>query len=598
MQSLLFAILALFSLVNAQTVVDFIDAAGDLADLEAAIPAGATRTLLDDAGETFTVLAPIDDADFTNADLGFHIIDGQALEASDLDNGQLIPSADTLSDADSFIRVFKVGENVYFCSENCAIVTSADNDATNGIVHKIDEILEPAKNLNIGELAADTVALSTLLDLVELSPDVLAAVSDETDNALTLFAPSNDAFDKIPAKWALCLQDPESTAALTDILLYHVVDGVVPSFALSEGDVDTLLVGESVEVTFGEADSVFINNAEVVIPNVFANNGVVHVIDAVLLPPEYDADWFAENCDTVWDFIQGSPDLDTLQTAIDAAGLDDDLDTVLRGDAKYTLFAPSDEALADFTGTPDLAFHLLAGGKVFSEDLENEQTITNGNSFIHVFIDAPGDSLDDFWFCSSNCAQPVSVDNEQINGVTHIIDSVLVPAVDRTITDIIVASTTHVTLESALVLTSLAGVFDVDDTFTVFAPTDDAFEATFTEDELDCLTDGDHNTALADILRSHVVSSVVPSFLLSSGEVQTIVTGRTVTVTVSNTAVTVEGATVSSADIFANNGVVHVINRVIRPETYDEEWFAEQCSGASSVVLGLFSILGVVVLLL
>ena len=74
---------------------------------------------------------------------------------------------------------------------------------------------------------------------------------------------------------------PENKAALTNILLYHVVPGTVLSSDLTEGDVATAQ-GETVEVTL---DPIAINGAGVAIPDVLASNGVVHVIDAVLIPP-------------------------------------------------------------------------------------------------------------------------------------------------------------------------------------------------------------------------------------------------------------------------------------------------------------------------
>ena len=100
------------------------------------------------------------------------------------------------------------------------------------------------------------------------------------DGPFTVFAPTNEAFAALGSTVDDLLK-PENKDALTNILLYHVVPGTVLSTDLTEGDVATAQ-GETVEVTL---DPIAINGAGVAIPDVLATNGVVHVIDAVLIPP-------------------------------------------------------------------------------------------------------------------------------------------------------------------------------------------------------------------------------------------------------------------------------------------------------------------------
>merc|ERR1712176_1409233 len=123
-----------------------------------------------------------------------------------------------------------------------------------------------------------TDALSTLVQAV-IAADLVDTLSG--DGPFTVFAPTNEAFAALGSTVDDLLK-PENKAALTNILLYHVVPGTALSTDLAEGVLPTVQ-GETVEVTL---DPIAINGAGVAIPDVLATNGVVHVIDAVLTPPE------------------------------------------------------------------------------------------------------------------------------------------------------------------------------------------------------------------------------------------------------------------------------------------------------------------------
>ena len=97
-------------------------------------------------------------------------------------------------------------------------------------------------------------------------------------------APTNDAFEALPEGTVETLLQPENIGALTEILTYHVVPAEAPSTSLVNGDVVTLN-GDPVLVTVSD-DGVMINDANVIIPDIMASNGIIHVIDKVLIPPE------------------------------------------------------------------------------------------------------------------------------------------------------------------------------------------------------------------------------------------------------------------------------------------------------------------------
>jgi uncharacterized surface protein with fasciclin (FAS1) repeats len=161
---------------------------------------------------------------------------------------------------------------------NNAKVTVADVMADNGVVHVIDAVLVPAKT-TIVDIVINSESHNTL------EAAVIAAGLVETlsgDGPFTVFAPTDAAFAALPAgTLEALLADP--SGQLTDILKYHVLSGKVLSTDLSDGLMATTLLAKDVKVTIN-SEGVFINNAKVTVADVMADNGVVHVIDAVLVP--------------------------------------------------------------------------------------------------------------------------------------------------------------------------------------------------------------------------------------------------------------------------------------------------------------------------
>jgi uncharacterized surface protein with fasciclin (FAS1) repeats len=101
----------------------------------------------------------------------------------------------------------------------------------------------------------------------------------------TVFAPTNDAFAALPAGVLDALLLPENKALLAQILTYHVVSGMVMAADVTDGDVATV---EGQTIKLSTADGVTVNGATVVAADVAASNGVIHAIDAVILPPGVD----------------------------------------------------------------------------------------------------------------------------------------------------------------------------------------------------------------------------------------------------------------------------------------------------------------------
>ncbi|MDP4954178.1 MAG: fasciclin domain-containing protein, partial [Flavobacteriales bacterium] len=396
------------------------------------------------------------------------------------------------------------------------------------------------------------------LEAAVIAAELAGALSG--DGPFTVFAPTDDAFAALPAGTLdALLADP--TGALADILLYHVVGATALSTDLSDGDTFTTLLGEDIEVSITGGD-VFINGAQVIVADILASNGVVHVIDAVLLPPTETT--------TVVDIIVASPDHETLEAAVIAA----DLAGALSGDGPFTVFAPTDAAfaalpagvldalLADPTGAlADILLYHVVSGTALSTDLNDGDALaTLLGPNVNVTIDMGTVFI--------NGAQVIVANLEADNGVVHVIDAVLTPP---TVYDIIANSDIHNTLETAIDLAELDATLSGEGTFTVFAPTDAAFAALDAAVLNEILADP--AGTLTEYLLYHVVGSIAFAADLNDGDaLPTLFTPNEVVISIDGGVVSINGvATVTIADIQASNGVVHVIDAVLTPPTNVED---------------------------
>jgi uncharacterized surface protein with fasciclin (FAS1) repeats len=279
-------------------VLDIVETATDaegFSTLVAAVSAADLVATLQGDGP-FTVFAPTDEA-FTNF-----------LEAKDLSADQLLESPD-LADiltyhvlasevlAEDAIAVASSDENVVYTVNgqglalslsgedlyiNLSKVISPDILASNGVIHAIDAVLEPPMErgeptASIVEIAlADPENFSSLVDALT-SADLVTAL--EGEGPFTVFAPTNDAFKKIPEDTLNGL----SIEQLTAILKQHVVSGEVDSisaFALNGDSADTL-AGDDISIDIVDG-KLMVQGATVVLTDIYATNGVIHVIDTVI----------------------------------------------------------------------------------------------------------------------------------------------------------------------------------------------------------------------------------------------------------------------------------------------------------------------------
>ena len=301
------AILIVTALSNlsaqAKDIMSALEQCGQFETLVAAVKAAGLAKTLESKG-SFTVFAPNDHAfsrlpsgtvenllkpenkDQLKAILTFHVL-GEAKSSCSLKNGEL----ETVNGA--HLNVKKWGSHV-FLNNNRTRVREADVKFENGIVHVIDQVMLPPKK-KTGFTSTTSKAKSP--DIVDtaisagqfktLATALKAAGLVETlkgSGPFTVFAPTDDAFAKLPKGAVEELLKPENRSKLANILKYHVIAGKVPSKAIEPGKVNTV-ASESVKLKLKD-DSIMVNKSKVIKPDVNAANGVIHIIDTVLIPKD------------------------------------------------------------------------------------------------------------------------------------------------------------------------------------------------------------------------------------------------------------------------------------------------------------------------
>ncbi len=391
----------------------------------------------------------------------------------------------------------------------------------------------------IVEIAQDTDDLSTLVEALS-EADLVDALSGE--GPFTVFAPDNDAFHRLFQALGVSGVSEIDSALLSDVLLYHVVPTRALAADLQDGQEIETLQGESVTVTLQD-DKVLINGIEVKVADIMASNGVIHVIEDVLLPPSVtnptdSASVTIASNDSLGHILadgQGNtlylftPDTPGKSACVDGclerwpAFYDEDLTVVegLDADDFGTIERPDGSRQTTYRGWP---LYFFAG--------DNEPGDVNG------------EGVGDVWFTVSPDVDPLTAPS---------------------IVEIAQNDERFSLLVEALVKAELVDALSEAGPFTVFAPTNDAFEAAF---EALGVSGVDDLTAeqLTPILLYHVVGeAAVFSGDLSDGQQVTTLAGADVTVSVSDEGIKINDAQVVVPDVAARNGVIHAIDQVLLP---------------------------------
>jgi transforming growth factor-beta-induced protein len=579
-------------------------------------------SLLETLGEDFNSLSDFD----TEAEkallvkvLTYHVVAGTAAFSTDLSDGQ---SIETFQTENVGIRIVDGGVQIVDATGTNANVTAADVKASNGVVHIIDKVLLPQEVLDlltemslktIVEIAVKTDDLSLLVKaLVQANAGLVETLG--TDGPFTVFAPTNAAFVALLGVLgddfnSLADFDTEAEKALlVKVLTYHVVAGTAAfSTDLSNGQNIETFQGENVGINIKDGTVHIVDatetNAAVTTADVKASNGVVHIINKVLLPQEA-LDFLAQmSLKTIVEIAVATDDLSLLVNALGQA--DAGLVETLSGDGPFTVFAPTNAAfvdllnalgddfhsLADFDTEAEkellvkvLTYHVVAGTAAFSTDLMDGQNISTFlGEKVGINIKNGTLHIED---ATENNATVVLADVAASNGVVHVINKVLLP---QEVLDILnppvpnIVETAQSVADLSLLVAALVqadaglvGVLSGNGPFTVFAPSNAAFA-----DLLDALGNDYHSLAdfdtaqekalLARVLTYHVVSgTAVKSTDLSNhqeivtvqGESLFAILGHGVQIRDKSTV----DANVTTADVIASNGIVHIVDKVLQTQ--------------------------------
>ena len=314
------------------------------------------------------------------------------------------------------------------CGEEEVVVTTTAEDVEEiKIIEKSTPYPEKEVEKSIAEIAVDG-GFNTLVAALDAA-DLVETLSGE--GTFTVFAPTDEAFAALPdGMLEDLLADPNT---LKQILLYHVVGDVVMAETVVTLDNAETLEGSTVAIEVVDGN-VFLNDSQVTSTDIEASNGVVHVIDKVLVPEMEEAvsNNVVEDVKSIAE-VAVAGGFNTLVAALSAA----DLVETLSGDGAFTVFAPTDEAfaalpegmleglLADTEALTQILLYHVVGDVVKAETvvtLDEAETLAGDKVSIEV--------VDGNVFV--NDSKVTSTDIEASNGVIHVIDKVLVPGMDET----------------------------------------------------------------------------------------------------------------------------------------------------------------------
>ncbi|SIQ79379.1 fasciclin domain-containing protein [Maribacter ulvicola] len=477
-------------------------------------------------------------------------------------------------------------------------------------------------------------SLSNLNAAIEAASGDIATTLNGT-GPFTVFAPNDAAFETFATQVGFEANDDDGSAAaqllsaadadlLAQILTYHVVADNIEASGFSDGQSLTTVQGGTLSVAVGDdielldASDLPETNpvSKVTQSNFYADNGIVHIIDKVLVPQEAIDALDFDIRPTLLDWVTGTDDLSSLAAAAVKAGLVD----AISGLETTRVLAPNNQAfenlfdalgddyndLDDFDNSAEiellkkiLLYHILPSSDG-STALTAGPTMTLLEDNTVEVVDNAGDF--EFGDVSGTNATIVTDGIDAKNGIATIVDKVLLPqaAIDfitllssDDLATTVVNAAALSTLEEALIATDLVGKF-IDDTntededatnftysknATVFAPSNAAFSNLFdalgpdytsiasfdTEEELELLS---------NILLYHVVAGKITSADLEAGTLTTLSEKDIEVITVIGSDNFVIGdatndvnANITTADVFARNGVAHIVDKVLLPQT-------------------------------
>lgn len=472
-------------------------------------------------------------------------------------------------------KILKTVKVVAFVALTLGFTACSDDDDNNNVVNPGDP--------NLVEVALEKPELSILVQALQVADGDLVSVLTG-DGPFTVLAPTNDAFNAFLAANGFTTLDDVPTDVLSQVLLNHVVSANLTASDLisaGSGYTNTNATtggGLNLSLYFDTSDGVQFNGVSTVTEaDLLAENGTMHVVNAVIGLP------------SVVDHAVANPSFSNLVAALGAA--DGNLVDVLSGDGPFTVLAPDNTAFETFLdGTPlgdvptDALAQILLNHVLIGSLDTAELLIAEGSGYKNTGATGPGGNAISLYYNTSDgvsfngISGVTEADVVGTNGVIHAVDAVIdIPTVvtfavaDPTFSTLVEALTTltpDTDFAAILSRTSGGNGDGINPDFTVFAPTNDAFDALGTIPAENVLT---------QVLLHHVISeaNVTSGDLTNPGDTTAgTLQGDNITITLPGTGGNIADVTdgagnanigIIAVDVQAGNGVIHVLNKVMLP---------------------------------
>ncbi|KAH0629794.1 hypothetical protein JD844_012168 [Phrynosoma platyrhinos] len=461
--------------------------------------------------------------------LRYHMVNKRVL-TDELKHGTSLPSM--YQNIDIQIHHYPNG----IVTVNCARLLKADHHATNGVVHLIDKVISTTTN-SILQIVEIEESLETLRAAV-----AAAGLNNllENEGQFTLLAPTNEAFEKIPQETLnRILGDPE---ALKDLLNNHILKSAMCAEAIIAGLSMETLEGNMLEIGCN-GDELTLNGRPIIAnKDVIATNGVIHFVNELLIP---------DSAKTLLELGKES-DVSTSIELFQQAGLG----SHLTGNERLTLLVPINSF---YKGQTPSADRNLLRDHIIKEQLSSKY-LFHGQKLETL----SGKELRVFVYRNNLCIENACIaahDKRGRFGTLFAIDKMVTPPVG-TVMDVLKADDRFSTLVAAIQSAGLTETLNRPRSFTVFAPTNEAFQA-MPQGELNKLMG--NAKELANILKYHIGDEI-----LVSGAVGAVVRikslqGDKLEVSSKNDIIHINKEPVAEADIMATNGVIYAVNTVLQP---------------------------------
>ncbi|KAK0137171.1 Periostin [Merluccius polli] len=424
---------------------------------------------------------------------------------------------------------------------NCARIIHGNQVATNGVVHVIDRVIGSVGN-SIAEVLDVDDDLTTLTDMVR-DTGLLEKLGEP--GQFTLFAPTNEAFDKLGSDVLERLMSDKDV--LRALLKFHMLNTVQCSEAIMSGTSYETLEGNNIEIGC-DGDSLTVNGIKMVMKkDIVTTNGVIHLIDQVLMP---------DSAKQVMELMGPS------QTFFADMVTELGLAAEMKSGAEYTLLAPFNAAFTEEVMSMDhsilkvlLENHILKNRVVLGQLYNGQRLETITGKFLRVFIYRTA-------VCIENACL-VRGSKEGSNGAIHLMRTLLQPA-QKNMYEILVGNGGYKIFLSLVEAAGLTDLLKQEGDFTLFAPSDKAFRGVSEADF--ALLKGNMN-ALRTILLYHFNNGIFIGGGLETGVTNLLksLQGSNLRVMFANNSMQVNSVKVPESDVMATNGVVHFVDSLLYP---------------------------------